>query len=187
MNNSIYQRKSKEPESMLKATKCLIQTLYTKYEKADLRAIVKDNCNEHFSTPDKHCYWSSYKNLRSCLMRHLRDWYCEPASLNLNEGSMPHHGRHFPIPQNHLETAKEEIHRLCDFGVIKWQADSKRTSPTFIVPKKDNTVCVVSNFREVNKRIVRKPFPIPQISTVLQDLKGFTYATALDLNRGYYN
>eukprot|EP00804_Cyclotella_cryptica_P019647 CCRYP_013979-RA/>CCRYP_013979-RA protein AED:0.48 eAED:0.58 QI:0/0/0/1/0/0/2/0/102 len=39
---------------------------------------------------------------------------------------------------------------------------------------------------EVNKRIVRKPFPIPKISTVLQELEGFTYATALDLNMGYY-
>jgi hypothetical protein len=52
--------------------------------------------------------------------------------------------------------------------------------------KKDNTVRVVSHFWEVNKRIVRKPFPIPKISTVLQELEGFTYATALYLNMGYY-
>eukprot|EP00804_Cyclotella_cryptica_P004471 CCRYP_006867-RA/>CCRYP_006867-RA protein AED:0.48 eAED:0.61 QI:0/0/0/1/0/0/3/0/91 len=51
---------------------------------------------------------------------------------------------------------------------------------------KDNNVRVVSNFREVNKWVVRKPFPIPKISTVLQELEGFTYATALDLNMGYY-
>ena len=70
--------------------------------------------------------------------------------------------------------------------VFKWQADSKWALPTFIIPKKDNTVKVVSNFREINKRIVRKLFVIPKISTVLQELKGFTYATALDLNMGYY-
>jgi hypothetical protein len=52
--------------------------------------------------------------------------------------------------------------------------------------KKDNTMHVVSDFGEVNKRIVRKPLPIPKISTVLQELEGFTYATALDLNMGYY-
>ena len=44
----------------------------------------------------------------------------------------------------------------------------------------------MSDFKEVYKRIVRNPFPIPKISTVLQELKGFTYATALDLNMGYY-
>ena len=42
----------------------------------------------------------------------------------------------------------------------------------------------------VNKRLVRKPFPIPKISTVLstvlQELEGFTFATTLDLNMGYY-
>jgi hypothetical protein len=47
-------------------------------------------------------------------------------------------------------------------------------------------VCTISDFRELNKRIVRKPYPIPKISTILQELEGFTYATALDLNMGYY-
>ncbi len=58
--------------------------------------------------------------------------------------------------------------------------------PSFIVPKKNNTVCFLSNFREVNKSLIRKTFPIPKISTVLQELEGFTFATALDLNMGYY-
>ena len=88
--------------------------------------------------------------------------------------------------KKHVETLKKEIQRLCDLGVLKWQEGSEWASPTFIIPKKDNTVRVISDFREVNKRIVRKPFPLPKISTVLQELEGFTYATALDLNMGYY-
>ena len=44
------------------------------------------------------------------------------------------------------------------------------------------TVRTITNFRELNKRIVRRPYPIPKISTTLQELEGFTYATALDLN-----
>jgi hypothetical protein len=71
-------------------------------------------------------------------------------------------------------------------GVLKWQADSEWALPTFIIPKKDNTIRVVCNFREINEQIVRKPFPIPKISTVLQELEGFTYATVFDLNMGYY-
>ena len=58
--------------------------------------------------------------------------------------------------------------------------------PTFIIPQKDSTVRTISDFRELNKRIVRKPYPIPKISTILQELDGFTYATALDLSMGYY-
>ena len=45
----------------------------------------------------------------------------------------------------------------------------------------NKTVRFLTDFRELNKRLVRKPFPIPKISTVLQELEGFTYATALDL------
>jgi hypothetical protein len=51
----------------------------------------------------------------------------------------------------------------------------------FHCTKKDNTVWVVSDFRELNKRIGQTQFPILNISTVLQELEGFTYATALDL------
>ncbi len=43
----------------------------------------------------------------------------------------------------------------------------------------------ISDFRELTKHIVRKPYPIPKISTILQELEGFTYTTALDLNMGY--
>jgi hypothetical protein len=50
------------------------------------------------------------------------------------------------------------------------------------VPKKKNTVHLLSNFWEVNKGLIRKPFPIPQISTVLQELEEFSFAIALDLN-----
>jgi hypothetical protein len=47
-------------------------------------------------------------------------------------------------------------------------------------------VHTISDYRELDKRIVRKPYPIPKISTILQELEGFTYATALHLNMGYY-
>ncbi len=71
-------------------------------------------------------------------------------------------------------------------GVLQWQADYEWALPTFIIPKKDSTLRVVSDFRELNKRVARKPFPIPKISTGLQELEGFTYATALDPNMGSY-
>jgi len=68
--------------------------------------------------------------------------------------------------------------------VLEFQ--SELASVSFIIPKKDNTVCFISDFGEVNKRLVRKPILIPKISTVLQELEGFTFATALDLNMGNY-
>jgi hypothetical protein len=79
----------------------------------------------------------------------------------------------------------KEIQRLCDLGVLKWQPSSDWAAPLFIQPKKNKTVRFLTDFWEVNKRLVRKPFPISKIITVLQELEGFTYATTLDLNMGY--
>ena len=116
----------------------------------------------------------------------LGDWDTEPVSLRLREGAKPFHGRPFPTPKVHKETLKEELDRLCVLGVLKWQPELEWVSPSFIVPKQNQTVRFVSDFRGVNKWIVRNPFPIPKISTVLQELEGFTYATSLDLNMSCY-
>jgi hypothetical protein len=70
----------------------------------------------------------------------------------------------------HKETIIKEVERLCQLGVIERQPASEWALPSFIIPKKDKTVCFLSDFWEVNKRLVRKPFPIPKISTVLQEL-----------------
>jgi hypothetical protein len=59
-------------------------------------------------------------------------------------------------------------------------------SPSFIVPKKNRTLRFLSNFQKVDKRLIRKPFPISKICTVLQEVEGFTFTMALDLNMGYY-
>jgi hypothetical protein len=98
----------------------------------------------------------------------------------------PYHGRLYPILHKHKAVLMKEIKRLCDIGVLEWQPSSRWALPTFIIPKKDSTVRTISDFRELNKRIVRKPYPIPKISTILQELEGFTYVTALDLKMGYY-
>ena len=70
--------------------------------------------------------------------------------------------------------------------MLEWQPASEWAAPLFIQPKKNGTVRFLTDFRELNKRLIRKPFPLPKISVVLQELEGFSYATALDLNMGYY-
>ena len=51
----------------------------------------------------------------------------------------------------------------------------------------DGTLQSIADFRKLNKRIKRKPFPIPNIQDMLQKLKGFQWVTSLDLNMGYYH
>ncbi len=106
--------------------------------------------------------------------------------FQLREGVSPYHSRAFPIPKIHKDTIIKEVERVCELGVLERQPASEWALPSIIIPKKDRPVHFISNFLEVNERLVRKPFPIPKISTVLQELEGLTFATALDLNMGYY-
>ena len=69
----------------------------------------------------------------------------------------------------------------------KRKNNSKWAAQTFIIPNKNGTICFISYFGELNKRIKRKCFPIPKIQDLLLKLEGFKYATLLDLNMGYYH
>jgi hypothetical protein len=115
----------------------------------------------------------------------LGDWNLPLVSFEIKEDMKPYHGRPYPVPQIYKAVLMKEINRLCEIGVLKWQSSLRWASPTFIIPKKDGTVCTISDFKELNKCTVRKPYPVPKISTTLQELEGFTYTTALDLNMGY--
>ena len=73
-------------------------------------------------------------------------------------------------------------------GVLEISHDSEWGSPSFAQPKpKTNRVSFLSYFRNINKQLNRKPYPITKINEILLKLKGFQYATSLYLKIGYYN
>jgi hypothetical protein len=116
----------------------------------------------------------------------LGDWKTKPISFQLKEGVSPYHSRAFPVPKIHKETLIKEVERLVKRGVLEQQPALQWASPSLIIPKKNRTVRFLRDFGEVNKRLIRKLFPIPKISTVLQEIEGFSFTMALDLNMGYY-
>ncbi len=174
-----------EPQSTQDATKCATWILDAKYSKADLQPVVQDNC-KHLSANQQKKLLQLLKKYESLFDGTLGDWKTKPVSFQLKEGVSPYHSQAFPVLKIHKDTLIKEVERLVKLEVLEWQPASEWASPLFIVPKKNRNVHFLSNFWEVNKRLIRKPFPIPKISTVLQELEGFTFVTALDLNMGYY-
>ncbi len=85
----------------------------------------------------------------------------------------------YQIPQIHKDVLIQEVERLCKLEVLEQQHTSDWALPLLIVPKKKKTIRFLSNFWEQNKRLVRKTLLIPKISTVLQELEGFSFATAI--------
>ena len=173
-----------EPISTELATQRAVKILDANYTKADLQTVVT-NCTQ-LNSVEQNKLLELLKKFEQLFDGTLGNWRTKPVSFQLKDGATPYHGRAFPIPKVHKEVIMKEIQRLCDLGVLEWQPSSEWAAPSFIQPKKNKTVRFLTDFRELNKRLVRKPFPIPKISTVLQELEGFTYATALDLNMGYY-
>ena len=177
--------RSVEPKSTELATQRIVKILDAKYEKANIPELIKNNCS-HLSPEEQLKLLEVLTEFEDLFDGTLGDWNTDPVSFELKEGAKPYHGRAFPIPKVHKQTILKEIERLMELGVLEWQPASEWAAPSFIQPKKNGEVRFLTDFRKLNERLVRKPFPLPKISVVLQELEGFTYATALDLNMGYY-
>ena len=97
----------------------------------------------------------------------LGEWKTRHVYLDLKEGVTPIHSRPFPVSFIHKDTLRKEVDRLEELGVIKWENQSEWASSAFIIPKPNGRVRFISDFWEVNKRLKRKPWPLPKISTIL--------------------
>ena len=71
-------------------------------------------------------------------------------------------------------------------GILEKASGNAWANPTFIIPKSNGIVHMVSDFRKLNSNLVQKPYHIPKIYGIIHELEGFQYATALNLNMGYY-
>ena len=91
------------------------------------------------------------------------------------------------MPTSLEKTTKKEINRLSNIGVLKKDHESEWAAPTFVQPKKTGDIRILTDFRKLNDKLKRKPFPLPKIADILQKLAGFKYATAIDLSMGYYH
>ena len=116
----------------------------------------------------------------------LGQWKTTPVKIELSPGAKPVNTRWYPVPHINKETFRRELMRLVKIRVLEKVQESQWGTPVFIIPKKEGTVCFITCLKKVNNQILRKPFPIPRIMETLQPSEGFTFASVLDFNTGYY-
>jgi hypothetical protein len=112
----------------------VVEILDAKYEKADLPAIIRENCS-NLTASDREKLLSVLLKFEPLFNDTLGDWKLWPVPFELKEGMKPYHGRPYPIPHKHKAVLVKEIKQLCDIGVLEWQPSSRWASPTFIIPK----------------------------------------------------
>jgi hypothetical protein len=110
-----------------------------------------------------------------------------PVSLRLkSQNVVPYHGSAFPVPKIYETLFKHEVQRRCDLGVLQKINSSEWAAPSFGIPKKNGQIRVVSDFRQLNKHLVRLAFPLPNPQQLFRTMDGFSYCTTMDLNMGFW-
>ncbi len=99
---------AQEPISTRSATKRVVKILDAKYAKADLPAIIRENCS-HLTASNREKLLSVLLNFESLFDGTLGDWTLPPVSFELKEGMKPYHGRPSPIPHKYKAVLMKEI------------------------------------------------------------------------------
>ena len=161
----------------------------SKYEKQDLLRVAKDQ--KHLTEDQRDQLYAVLAKYQELFEGTLGTWPDEEVSVELTKDAKPYHcGKPIRIPHIHLETLKKEVNRLVAIGVLE-EVDASKSgpwcAPSFIIPKKDGRVRFITDYRELNKCIRRKPWPMPHINDLIQDVGRYQHVTALDLSMGYYH
>ncbi len=76
----------------------------------------------------------------------LGTWNGNEYDIKLKSDAQPYHARAYPIPKAHEQMLKHKVQQLCDIGMLKKVNCSEWAAPTFIIPKKDHSVCFTLDF-----------------------------------------
>ena len=94
-----------------------------------------------------------------------------------------------PTPYRHPKRYKDEIEKtnkeLLELGYI-WPSSSPFASSVVSVKKKDGTLRMCIDYRSLNKKTVKKRYPIPKIDELVDELQGAKYFSKIDLRSGYH-
>lgn len=88
------------------------------------------------------------------------------------------------IPPSQYETVREHIQQLLDSQVIR-ESCSPYSSPIVLVTKKDGSLRLCVDYRQLNSKTRRDAYPLPRIDESLDALSGARWFSTLDLASGY--
>ncbi|CAL2270252.1 unnamed protein product [Prunus armeniaca] len=84
-----------------------------------------------------------------------------------------------------LRELKTQLQELVDKGFIR-PSFSSWGAPVLFVKKKDGTMRLCIDYRQLNKVTVRNKYPLPRIDDLFDQLKGAKVFSKIDLRSGYH-
>jgi hypothetical protein len=105
--------------------------------------------------------------------------------IDLEEGEKPVITMPYRHPNKYKDEIKKAIKDILDMGHIK-PSSIPFSSSVVLVKKKDGTMCMCIDFRELNKKTIKYRYPIPRIDELLDELHGAVYFTKIDMCSSYH-
>jgi Reverse transcriptase (RNA-dependent DNA polymerase) len=153
-------------------------------DQVDLRTLVPSHLKEH-QQDDLYQLHSKYQSVFDGDLGTLPG---KPMELELKSPNLrPYLGLTYPIPKIHEKLVREEVDRLCGLKVLQRVNESEWGAPSFGIPKKNGEIRFVSDFRQLNKVLHRKPYPLRIQRVYFRSLDGFSYCTSMDLKMGFWD
>jgi hypothetical protein len=80
---------------------------------------------------------------------------------------------------------KLQLKEIMDRGYIR-PSVSPWGPPTFFVKKKDGTLRMCIDYRQLNNMTIKNKYPLPRIDDLFDQLRGDTIFSKIDLRYGYH-
>ena len=91
------------------------------------------------------------------------------------------------IPFSLRGKVEDKLQELMDLDIIeKVNGPTPWVSPVVVVPKSRGDIRLCVDMRQANRAVIRERHPIPTFDEVLENLKGSTVFSKLDLNMGFH-
>jgi hypothetical protein len=97
----------------------------------------------------------------------------DPIELELLPNSTPFYAKPFSIPKAYQQVTGNEIDCLESLGILTKVPLAELAAPTFIIPKKNNTVHVITDVWGLNKCLKQKPYPMSKIPDMFKGMERF--------------
>jgi hypothetical protein len=159
------------------------QILQSKYNKADVQTVAKQQT--HLMPAQQGERQTVLSKHNKLFLGKLGHYHHKKMDLELLPGAKPIHSKPNPIPCIQCDIFQNELQYLVQLGILSGVGGTKWASPTFIIPKTDQTVLWVSNFCDLNKVICCKIYPLPLIQEILNKRPGYKYFTKIDISMQY--
>ncbi|KAL0540116.1 hypothetical protein IC582_024346 [Cucumis melo] len=106
-------------------------------------------------------------------------------AIELEPGTVPISRAPYRMAPAELKDLKVQLQELLDKGFIR-PSVSPWGAPVLFVKKKDGSMRLCIDYRELNKVTVKNRYPLPRIDDLFDQLQGATVFSKIDLRSGYH-